>query len=138
MALIDFERMRELIRQVPRQCFEIEKALSGAVGGTAGFDDMPRGSSKGDKLERDVIKLSEIRDAYIEAVCELERMRTDLRPMIATLDDPNERAVMRLRYLDGYSPDQIASDCNVGMARMTVYRYLRSAESKIMMKLGTR
>lgn len=135
--MIDFERMRELIRQVPRQCFEIQKALSAAVGGSPGFDDMPHGTSAGDKLERDVIKLTEIRDAYAEAVEELETMRRELRPHISDLDDPNERAVMRLRYLDGYSPDQIASDCNVGMARMTVYRYLRSAEAKIMQKVGT-
>ena len=135
--MIDFARMRELIRQVPRQCFEIQKALSAAVGGTAQISDMPRWSSSGDKLERDVISLSELRDAYAEAVDELERMRAELRPCINALDDPSERAVMRLRYMCGYSPEQIISSENLGLSRASVYRYLRSAEARIVEKVDT-
>lgn len=129
--MIDFVRMRELIREAPRRCYAVEAARARAYGSGVRLTGMPGGSSSGDKLERDAITIMEVEVAYLETLKELRVMQAELRPMIDRLEDAGERAVMRLRYLDGYSPDRIASSELVPMARMTVYRHLRRAEENI-------
>ena len=109
----------------------LEAAKARAYGSSVQLTGMPGGSSSGDKLERDAIALMAVRDAYRETISELEQMRAELRPMIDHLDDSGERAVMRLRYMDGYSPETIAESALVPMARMTVYRHLRRGEEHI-------
>lgn len=131
--MIDFIRMRKLIEQVPERWFAIERAHSRAEGlQTQKISDMPRVSGDmGDRLERDVIDLCDLYDAYAETLEELRGMKMELMPYIDKLTVPKERAVMRLRYLCGYSVRKIAEDENHGMPRTTVCRYLNSAETKI-------
>lgn len=105
--MFDFERMRRLIRELPKSLIEQ------------------------DTLEADLIEKAELEEAYAEAIKELRDMRKQLRPMIDKLGSPKERAAMRLRYLHGYSIDQIANDANSGYSRSAVHRYLESAEKKI-------
>lgn len=138
--MIDFLRMRVLIRQVPKCCFEIERLRSRAEGTQSQIiSDMPRGGSgRGDKMDRDVIDLDELESAWREAVEELQQMRDELAPLITQLDNAKERGVMRLRYMSGYTPDEIARDANIQMPRTTVHRCLEIAEEKInKMQSGT-
>lgn len=131
--MVDFVRMRWLIKKVPKLNFDIERAESNATISGIGYSDMPKAQSRGDRMERSVISLSDARDAYNEVINELNGMRKELIPMIDTLEDPDARAVMRLRYIHGYSPDEIA-DRNIAlMSRASVYRWLRKSESAITM-----
>ena len=133
--MIDFLRMRKLIRQVPKAAFAVEQAEARATCGAITYSDMPKAQGAGDKLERDVITVMELRAAYLEIVVELERMKKELKPYIDDLANPEQKAVMRLRYLDGQSPEVIANSSIVPMSRMTVYRALRSGEDAIRQKL---
>lgn len=138
--MIDFVRMRVLIRQIPKCCFDIERIRSRAEGTQSQvISDMPHGGgSAGDRMESDVIDLDEMQQAYEEAIAELKAMRAELRPYIARLDNAKEKGVMRLRYLYGYSPDDIAKDANINMPKTTVCRCLDIAECKIKkMESGT-
>lgn len=138
--MIDFERMRMLIRQVPKCCFAIEQARSRAEGTQSQvISDMPRGGGgRGDKMAMDVIDLDELESAWAEAVQELSAMRAELAPLIDRLDNAKERGVMRLRYMSGYSLDEIVRDTNLALPRTTVHRCLEIAEDKIKkMQAGT-
>lgn len=129
--MVDFARMRTLLRIVPKACFELEQLMSSAVGGTTNLSDMPKGGSSGDKLERDVIRVAELREAYQEAFDELDAMKNELQPLLRKLKDEDVRAVMRLRYLVGYSPDEIDQDGRLPMSRATIYRMLRNGEQEV-------
>lgn len=129
--MFDFARMRALIKIVPKKLFDIEKAESAACRVTAELTDMPKSHNAGDRLALDAIMISELRAAYEESLQELDQMKRELSPLISKLPDAEERAVMRLRYICGHSPDSIADSELVPMSRATVYRYLRKSEQTI-------
>ena len=90
---------------------------------------MPRGGGNHDQMADATIMLAAARDAYREVLSELESMQEKLSPMIDALEDPNERAVMRMRYLHRMSPDEIAG--LIFRTDRMVYIYLNRAEKKI-------
>lgn len=130
--MVDFLRMRQLIRVAPSYRFRVEKAESKAYGTSVQLSDMPKGGSiAGDKLARDVINIMQLKQAYQETLDELDSMKAELQPYIDNLSDPEEKAVMRLRYLYEHSPEVIADSELVPLARRSVYNYLRRGETKI-------
>ena len=68
-------------------------------------------------------------DAYREILDELQRMRDALDPLIDTLDNADDRAVMRLRYIKGYSPEDIADA--IYRTNRSIYYYLARAEKQL-------
>lgn len=95
--------MRYLIAKIPDALMVIQRAESRAEKVTSTISDMPHGSMKGSALEESVIRIDELKSAYQEVIDELNQRREDLKPIIAKLDDGDQRAVMRLRYIYGYS-----------------------------------
>lgn len=126
--MIDFKRMRWLINKLRHIQWEVEQKESNAMRVTSHITGMPRGGGT-NKQEEAYIILADVLDAYHESLAELDNMRTELKPLIDILDDPDERAVMRMRYMNGYRPETIAIGIHV--EERTVYRYLKLAEKKI-------
>lgn len=93
---------------------------------------MPKARTVSSTVERNVIKIEQIYEAYREAVDELDAMRRELKPLIDALDDPDDRAIMRLRYMDGYSPEVIADSNLFPLSKRAVYNHLRHAERSIL------
>lgn len=129
--LIDFYQMRNLIKQVPRQLADYSRIMSSAIGGTTHLSDMPRASGySADRIVNAVIKLEDAESAYHEAIDQLQQMRKELKPYVDSLQ-PSDRALMRLRYMMGYSLDEMANDSTIHMDKTTVWRHLRESEKKI-------
>ena len=63
---------------------------------------------------------------------ELHDMRVILDPLINELDNADDRAVMRLRYIKGYSPEDIAEA--IHRSDRSIYYYLSRAEDQIARK----
>lgn len=126
----DFQRMRYLIGKIPEARFRIEKARAKAEKMTSVITGMPHGSG-GDHspVEDGAIKIAELIAAYKEVVDELDGMREILNAYIDQLEDPDEKGIMRLRYMDGYTIPQIANATYKCDRR--VQQILRSAEQKI-------
>jgi len=125
----DFLRMRYLMRRVPRLEWDMERKMSNAAKITTTITGMPRGNGNHSKVEDGAIILATVKDAYREVIAELEALRARLSPLIDMLEDPDEKAVMRMRYLNGLNPEQIA--LVICRSDRMVYIYLKRAERKI-------
>lgn len=129
--MTDLRQMRYLMRKIPEMAFAVEKAYSKAMKMTTQYNDMPHG--KGgvhSNTEDGAIAAAELKEAYKAVTDELEKMRKELEPKINDLENPDERAVMRMRYLNGYSTSDIADA--IHRCERQVKRYLYPAEDKIM------
>ena len=76
----------------------------------------------------DIVKSFAI-GAYNEVLQELVTLQKRLSPLIERLDDPDEKAVMRLRYINGLNPGRIADTVN--KTERMVYYDLKKAEQHI-------
>lgn len=96
---------------------------------TATLTGMPRGGGSSSQVESGAMMLDAAREAHRSICDELEVMRKELGPMVETLEDPLEKSVMRLRYMDGCSGREIAY--RLTYSERHVFRVLESAEKKI-------
>ena len=128
--MIDLERMRVLMRRLPSILWEIEKKEANATRITAPITGMIYSGSSCNRQEEANIMLISVRDAYHEALDELEGLRQQLTQLLPRLDDDTERAIIRLRYIYGYDPQKIAKA--ISYHPRTVLRKLASAERKLM------
>ena len=127
--MVNLFRMRKLIRETVKLQWRKEQATAKATKITAVLTGMPRGSGTGNQVEDGAIKISEVNDAYREVVAELEDMQKELDPLIDTLEKADDRAVMRLRYIKGYSPEDIAEA--IHRTDRSIYYYLSRAEDQL-------
>lgn len=126
---MNLQRMRGLIRHLTRIEWRIQRAKAKATKITTELTGMPRGSGNHSQVEDGAIQIADLEEAYAEAFAELQGMREQLKPLILMLDNPDHVAAMRLRYLNGYSAEDIADAIN--MSDRQVYRILKQAEREI-------
>lgn len=126
---INLARMRRLMRETERIIFRIGKARENATRTTGKLSWEPHGTDISKPVEIGGVQIADLENAYREVFEELQSMRRTLDPIISRLEDPDERAVMRLRYIHGYKPDDIAEA--LGMTERMIYYILSKAERKI-------
>ena len=127
--MVKFSRMRVLIKHTVNLQWRKEREMARATKSTATITGMPRATDNHSKTEDGAIRISEVQDAYREVISELEAMRSELNPLLNSLDNPDHLAAMRLRYIKGYSPEDIA-EANSKTPR-SIYYYLSQAENKL-------
>jgi len=127
--MINLYRMRQLMRYTIKARWRVEKEMAKATKITSVLTGMPHGGGGHDQVADGVIKIDEIKQAYKETLGELEDMQHELDPLIDTLDNPDDRAVMRLRYIECYSPEDIAEA--IHRTDRSVYYYLSRAEDQL-------
>ncbi|MBR3333295.1 MAG: sigma-70 region 4 domain-containing protein [Clostridia bacterium] len=127
--MVNLYRMRQLMRQVPRKLWQIEQENAKATKITTVLTGMPRGGSGKNQVEDGAIKLTELKEAFAEVANELHYMQLELAPLISELDNPDDRAAMRLRYIEGYSPEDIAEA--IHRTDRSIYYYLSRAENEL-------
>jgi len=130
--MVNLYRMRQLIRQTVKVQWKIEQEKARATKITTVLTGMPRGGKQSNQVEDGAIKLADLKEAYGEIVEELENMRIELDPLISELDNADDRAVMRLRYIKGFSPEDIAEA--IHRTDRSVYYYLSRAEDLLVRK----
>lgn len=126
---IDLYWMRILMRKTLKVQWKIEQEEAKATKITTVLTGMPRGGAGRDQVSDGAINISEIKAAYREVLDELERNRNELDPLISSLDNPDDRAVMRLRYIKGFSPEDIAEA--IHRTPRSIYYYLARAEDQL-------
>lgn len=127
--MINLFIMRKLIRDTVKIQWRVEQERSRAEKITTTLTGMPRGSDNHSKVEDGAIRLTDLTDAYKETLDELDRMRGELEPLLCDLSNPDDRAVMRLRYLKGCSPEDIADA--IHRTDRSIYYYLSRAENEL-------
>ena len=127
---MDLQRIRFLNNRLPAARFRIDRALSTATRVTAAIDGLPRGGGSGDgPVSHGVELIEEARDAYRAIQRELDGLRSQARPLIDALDDPLERQVASLRYLQGLTVRQIAY--RLCYSEQHVFRVMARAEKRL-------
>lgn len=127
--MVNLYRMRQLMRYTIKARWKVEKEIARATKITAVLTGMPHGGAGHDQVAEGAIKIDEVKAAYRETLGELEQMQHELDPLIDTLGNPDDRAVMRLRYIECYSPEDIAEAIN--RTDRSVYYYLSRAEDQL-------
>ena len=127
--MVNLYQMRQLMRQTIKVRWKVEKEMARATKITTVLTGMPRGGGGSDQVADGAIRVDEVKAAYRAVLEELERMQRELDPLIDTLDNPDDRAVMRLRYIEGYSPEDIAEA--IHRTDRSVYYYLSRAEDQL-------
>lgn len=130
--MVDLFWMRQLMRKTLKVQWRIEQEEARATKSTTTLTGMPRGGAGTDHVADGAIKISEIKEAYREVIEELQRMRYELDPLIDSLENPDDRAVMRLRYIKGFSPEDIADA--IHRTDRSIYYYLSRSEDQIVRK----
>lgn len=126
---MNLRRMRYLINRLPMARFRVEKAMSTAAKTTAPITGMPGGGGVSDPVQRGVELLEMARERYKAIREELAALQEEARPIIDALDDPLERTVMQMRYLDGVSAREIAY--RLSYSERHIFRTLAEAERKV-------
>jgi DNA-directed RNA polymerase specialized sigma24 family protein len=129
---INLYRMRQLLRQTVKVQWRIEQEAAKATKITTVLTGMPRGGSQNNQVQDGAIRIAELRDAYREIMDEITSLQAALDPLISTLDNADDRAVMRLRYIKGFSPEDIAEA--IHRTDRSVYYYLSRAEDQLARK----
>ena len=127
--MVNLFRMRKLIRETVKLQWRREQTIAKATKITTVLTGMPRGSGTSSQVEDGAIKISEVNDAYREVFDELVAMQKELDPLIDSLERADDRAVMRLRYIKGYSPEDIAEA--IHRTDRAIYYYLSRAEDHL-------
>ena len=127
--MVNLYRMRKLIRDTVKLKWREEQERAKATKITTTITGMPRGSDNHSKVEDGAIKIASIMGAYDEVLTELQSMRVELEPMIRDLTNADDRAVMRLRYIEGFSPEDIAEA--IHRTPRSIYYYLSRAEDQL-------
>ena len=127
--MVDLYRMRQLMRQTLKVQWKIEQEEARATKTTTVLTGMPHGGGTKDKVADGAIQIAEIKEVYREVLEELQRMRYELDPLIDNLENPDDRAVMRLRYIKGFSPEDIADA--IHRTDRSIYYYLSRSEDQI-------
>lgn len=127
--MISLSRMRTLIGYEQRLKWGYTRKLADATRITSVLTGMPRGSGNHSQVETGAIELSEVGRAYREVFEALEEMRAELDPLLSTLENSDDIAVMRLRYMDGYRPNEIPD--TIFLSERSVYYHLNNAERQL-------
>ena len=130
--MVNLYQMRQLMRQTLKVQWKIEQEEAKATKITTVITGMPHGGGGHDQVADGAINITEIKAVYREVLGELERMRNELDPLIDDLDNPDDRAVMRLRYIKGFSPEDIAEA--IHRTDRSIYNYLSRAEDQLARK----
>ena len=127
--MVNLNRMRFLIGYEQRLRFDRLKKFARATKITTILTGMPRGSSTGNQTQDGAIELAMVDEAYREVWQELQTMRDELEALLSSLDNPDDRGVMRLRYIDGWRLRDIPDA--VHLSERAMYYHLASAERKL-------
>lgn len=133
--MIDFRKMRELMREEEHLRWSVEKQQARATKITADISDMPRGGQGMDR-EDVIIELATRREEHRAVEEELRKQRAELKTETRRLKNSVYRQVIRLRYMQGKKPGQIARDLRY--SERQIYRMLELAESKINQRIAAR
>ena len=135
--MVNLYQMRRLIREQMKIQWRIEREFAKATKITTVITGMPgSGNALSDKTGDGAVRMADLDTAYQETRSELARMRSELDPLITTLPNADDRAVMRLRYINGYSPEDIADA--IHRTDRSVYYYLSRAEDQLVKKYPDR
>lgn len=78
------------------------------------IDDMPKGNCEQDRLSELLGEIEELIELYNEKQGKLFKQQMKIEKCIDKLEDPTDRNILRLKYIDGYTWERICVELNYG------------------------
>ena len=122
---------RKLEQNIERDMEELQRLESRAEKITSMVSNMPKGSQQGDNLQRSVEKICELKVSLNQRIDAAVEKRKEIETVIETLEDKTLQLLLRYRYIDGMTWEQIA--VKMDYCWRQVVRLHGSALSKIKM-----
>ncbi len=127
--MVNLAELKRIRQAAARIRYEIKRAENIATRTTSIPNGMPHGKQKHSKVEDGAVLLTILKEQYAETLKQIEQMKTELEEMFCTIEDPDRRATMRLVFLYGHNPEQVADAC--GLCPRTVYHYMKSGKEEL-------
>lgn len=105
LQLQSYTKVRRECGHLAEQLTRIESAMLSPK--IQALDGMPHGSGGGDPLADVVSAHLEVVEKYKQKLRELWQRMAAVEAIIEGLDDPTERTLARLRYIDGFTWEEI-------------------------------
>lgn len=128
--MVNFTRMRTLMRRISTAESNVRKAWSVATKCTQTFSDMPGGGQRESQVERGG-------DLHMEAVAvlralrrELKAQQEELRALLPSIEDENAREALEMRYIEGKSVIGVA--VATGYSKRHAIRKIKDGEMAVM------
>lgn len=117
-------------KQLQRQMEELSESMT-CIGSATDYSRTRVKSSlpDGAKFEGIMIRLQEKRAELVNKIIQLEEKQKQIETMIESLENPNERVVMRYRYIIGLKFEDIAKEMDYSVER--IYYIHREALNKL-------
>ena len=127
--MIDFKRMRKLIRQEERLRWAVRRMEDRATRTTPTYSAAPRsGGGSGQQMEENVIRLLMVKEQHEMILAELGQARSELQERMELIPDGVQRAALGMRYMRGMSIREIMLAMNY--SERQVFRILEEAENQ--------
>ena len=127
--MISFTQMQNMIAIENRLLKLYGKKFERATNISPVLSGMPHGSAVKSKVESGAVDMAEVLEAYEEMYDKLRDAREELYTLIQSLENPDDIAVMRYRYIFGYSPSMIPIKIN--LSERSVFYHLSAAEKAL-------
>lgn len=110
---------RFAIREERRLGLELEQWRARATGCTAHYGADQVGGGDGRKVEHAAERIAGVVEELERQQAECARLRLTISKAIASVPDGRLRELLRLRYVDGLTWEQIAEEMNYGRRQVT-------------------
>lgn len=108
---------------------EIQRAEEAATRTTVTIDGMPHTKQIRSRVETGAVTIADLKAQHAAVTDQLQQMKAELEVMFTAVDDPDQRAILRLHYLNGHKIELIADA--IGMTSRNAYRLFKEGKNEL-------
>ena len=119
---------RALCREIELLAAEKENLLSGSLGAVK-ITGMPKGYGMSNSTQETATRIADISEELDSKLREYILLRSEIETVIGGLTDPRDRELMRRRYIEGQSWEEIA------VAMSYTFRHIIRLHGEVLQKI---
>lgn len=106
------KRYRKIDREVNQLLMEKDEIFSLGTKTTPTYSDMPKGTGENNKIQSTIEKLEEQEEKINKKIDLLYEVKEDIEKTLHTVEDDTLRVLLRYRYINGLTWEEIAVTMN--------------------------
>ena len=113
------KRYKQIDKEIDQLLLEKREIFSLGTKVTPTYSDMPKGMGESDKVQSTVEKLGALEKKIDSKIDEWYEVRLDVEKAIHTVESDKFRLLLRYRYINGWTFEQIAVQMNYAYRNVT-------------------